>query len=95
MVSFNVVSLFTRLPIRETLSLLGRHFEEDILRLFRHILTASYLSFAGQVYERIDGVDTGSPLSLVIANFEEMEIYRAVHKPLCLPLAFRLVSCSA
>lgn len=30
MVSFDVVSLFTRVLIRETMSLLSRHFEEDI-----------------------------------------------------------------
>jgi hypothetical protein len=30
---------------------------------------ALYVSFAGQFYEQIDGVDMGSPLSLVIANF--------------------------
>jgi hypothetical protein len=37
----------TRVPITETMSLLGRHFEKDILRLFRHVLMASYFSFAG------------------------------------------------
>jgi hypothetical protein len=51
MVSFEVVSLFTRVPIRETMSLLSRHFEEDILTPFRHVLTSSYFSFAGQFYE--------------------------------------------
>jgi hypothetical protein len=88
MVSFEVVSLFTRVPIRETMSLLSRHFEEDILTLFRHVLTSSYFCFAGQFYEQIDGVAMGSPLSLVIANFymevfEEMALDRAPHKPLC------------
>jgi hypothetical protein len=34
MVSFDVVSLFTRVPIRGTMNLLSQHFEEDILRLF-------------------------------------------------------------
>lgn len=50
---FNVVSLFTRVPIRNTMSLLSRQFEV-ILRLFRHVLMAPYF---------------GLPLSPVIANF--------------------------
>jgi hypothetical protein len=59
MVSFDVVLLFTRVPTRETMSLLGRHYEEDILTLFCHVLTSSYLSFTGQFYEQIDGVAMG------------------------------------
>jgi hypothetical protein len=50
MANFNVVSLFTRVLIRETISLLSRHFEKNILRLFFHALT-SYVSFTGQFYE--------------------------------------------
>jgi hypothetical protein len=88
MVSFGVVSLFTRVPIRKTMSLLGRHFKEGILTLFRHVLTSSYFSFAGKFYKQIDGVAMGSPLSPVITNFymedfEEMALDRALYKPLC------------
>jgi hypothetical protein len=87
MFSFDVVSLFTRVPIRETKSLLSRHFEEDILTLLRHVLTSSYFCFAGKFYEQIDGVAMGSPLSPVFANFymeffEEMALDRAPHNPL-------------
>jgi hypothetical protein len=56
-------------PIKETMDLLGRHFKEDILGLFRHILTTSYITFNGQSYRQTDGVAMGSPLSSVIANF--------------------------
>jgi hypothetical protein len=89
MVSFDVMSLFTRVSVSETISLLDRHLEEDILRLFRHVLTASHFSFACKFYEQIDGVAMGSPLPQVIANFymedfEETGLDRAPHKPLCL-----------
>jgi hypothetical protein len=47
----------------------GRHFEEDILGLFRHILTTSYFTFNGQFCGQTDGMAMGSPLSPVIANF--------------------------
>ncbi|PNF15534.1 hypothetical protein B7P43_G16534 [Cryptotermes secundus] len=88
MVSFDVVSLFTRVPIKDTMGLLGRHFEENILRLFRHVLTTSYFTFNGQFYEQTDGVAMGSPLSPVISNlymedFEERALDLAPHKPRC------------
>jgi retron-type reverse transcriptase len=88
MVSFDVVSLFTKVPLKCTMDLLGRHFTEDILRLFRHVLTTSYFSINGQFYEQIDGVAMGSPLSPVIANFymedfEERAHNSAPHKSLC------------
>jgi hypothetical protein len=88
MVSFDVVSLSTRVAIKDIIDLLGRHFEEDILRLFRHVLTTSYFSFNGQFYEQINGVAMGLPLSPVIVNFymenfEEGALCLAPHKPLC------------
>jgi hypothetical protein len=87
MVSFNVVLLLTKVTIRETMSLLGRHFE-DIQRLFRHVLTASHFSYAGQFYKQIDGVAMSSPNPPVIANFfmedfKKMVVDCAAHKPLC------------
>jgi hypothetical protein len=88
MVSFDVVLLFTRVPIRKTMSLLSRHFEEDILRLFNHVLKTSRFSFSSQFYEKIDSMALGSPLSPVITNFfmedsEDIKLDLAAHKPTC------------
>jgi hypothetical protein len=69
MVSFDVELLFTRVPLKETMDLLGRRSEEDILRLFCHVLTTSYFSFSAQFCEQIDGVAMDSPLSPVITIF--------------------------
>jgi hypothetical protein len=69
MVSFDIVSLFTKVLIRETMDLLGRHFEEDVLGLFHHILTTSYFTFNGHFDGQTDGVTMDSSLSPVIANF--------------------------
>jgi retron-type reverse transcriptase len=69
MISVDVVSLFTKFRIKETMDLLERHFEEGILELFLHVLTNSYLTSNGQFYGQTDGVAMGSPLSPVIANF--------------------------
>jgi hypothetical protein len=56
-------------PLEEALRLLSRHFDETILRLFRHVLTSSFFSFNGQFYEQTDGVAMVSPLSPVTANY--------------------------
>jgi hypothetical protein len=87
-VSFDIVSLFTKVLIKETMDLLGRHFGEDVLGLFRHVLTTSYVTFNGQFYRQRDGVAMGSPLSPVIANFymedyEKATLESAPLKPRC------------
>jgi hypothetical protein len=88
MVSFDVASLFTNVPILESLALLGRHFTQDIVTLFKHVLTSTYFICDGQPYEQTDGVAMGSPFSPVIANFftedfEERALDKATHKPSC------------
>jgi retron-type reverse transcriptase len=88
MVSFDVVSLFTNIPIVDSLELLSHHFEDDVLALFKHVLTTTYVCFDGQFYEQTEGVAMGSPLSPVIANFfmedfEKNAIEQATHKPVC------------
>jgi hypothetical protein len=50
-------------PLEEALRLLSWHFDEAILRLFRHVLTSSFFSFNGQFYEQTDDVAMGSLLS--------------------------------
>jgi hypothetical protein len=88
MVSFDVMLPFPMVPIKETMDLLRRHFEEDILGLFHHVLTTSYFTFNGQYYGQTDGVAMGSPLSPVIANFymedyEKAGLKLASLKPCC------------
>jgi hypothetical protein len=88
MVSFDVVSLFTKVPVKESLTLLSQHFKEEVLSLFKHVLTSTYFCVEGQFYKQTDGVAMGSPLSPVIANFymEDFEIKAietATHKPAC------------
>jgi hypothetical protein len=47
MASFAVASLFTRVPRVESLNLLGQHFGEDILALFRHVIILHTCPFVG------------------------------------------------
>ena len=43
LISFDIVSLFTKVLIKDTLTLLQQIFPEHIKTLFQHCLTASYL----------------------------------------------------
>ena len=63
------MSLCTKVLIADSFELLSHHFEDDVLALFKHILTSTYFCFEGQFYEQTDGVAMDSPLSSVIANF--------------------------
>jgi hypothetical protein len=88
MVSFDVVSLFTQVPISETMDLLRPLFGENILPLFRHVLSTSYFTVNGEFYGQTDGVAMGSPLSPVIANFymedfEKTALESTPIKPTC------------
>jgi hypothetical protein len=81
MVSFNMVSLFTNVPI------LSCHFTQDIVTVFKDMLTSTYFVCNGQCYEQTDGIAIGSPLSPIIANFnmedsEKRVLEKATHKPL-------------
>ena len=69
LVSFDVESLFTKVPIKDTIELLEPHFSSKEIALFSHCLTSSYFSWNKTFYEQKDGVAMGSPLSPVVANF--------------------------
>jgi hypothetical protein len=72
----------------DSLELLSHHFEDDVLALFKHVLTSTYFCFDWQFYEQTDGVAMGSPLSPVITDFfmeesEKKAIEQTVLKPVC------------
>lgn len=86
LVSFDVVSLFTRVPVNDAMNLLQPHFQPDIINLFRHALSSTYFLYDGRFYEQTDGIAMGSPLSPAIANFymehfEQAALETAIHKP--------------
>ncbi|XP_074033906.1 uncharacterized protein [Leptinotarsa decemlineata] len=69
LVSFKVVSLFTNVPLEDSLRGLAHVFPSEIVELFRACLTGSYFQWWGNFYEQLDGVAMGSPLSPMIANY--------------------------
>ena len=79
--SFDVVSLFTRVPVREAIEVVGRLLSQDsdlasrtkinakiLCDLIEFCLTSCYFIFGSSFYVQEDGVAMGSNLGCVIAN---------------------------
>ncbi|XP_046400884.1 uncharacterized protein LOC124167130 [Ischnura elegans] len=72
MVSFDVESLFTNVPIEESLNIIreltGCGIPKDFPKLVEHCLRNSFFLWNGSYYEQTVGAAMGSPLSPVVAN---------------------------
>ena len=89
LVSFDVVSLFTKVPIPEAVDVVRKRLEEDnklrertnlevddIVDLLQFLCNTTYFSFNGKIYEQKFGTAMGSPVSPVLANLfmEDFEV---------------------
>ncbi|XP_059066412.1 uncharacterized protein LOC131857721 [Cryptomeria japonica] len=86
LVSFDVVSLFTKVPILDSIEIVKLKVNEEIASLVELCLRSTFFAFQGIIYEQVDGVAMGSPLSPVIANifmehFEEVALHSFPLKP--------------
>ncbi len=81
MVSLDVSSLFTNVPIDEAVSVIRDKFQNDeslnegtclspecITELLDVCLRSTYFKYNGNCYEQVDGAAMGSPVSAVVAN---------------------------
>jgi hypothetical protein len=50
LVSFDVVSLFTKFPLYDIIQLLSPKFNKQTVDLFRHVLTKKYFLYDGSFY---------------------------------------------
>jgi hypothetical protein len=62
-------SLFTRVPVDESLNYISEILTEDLVDIFRACLSTSFFMWDGEFYEQIDRVAMGSPHRPVIVNF--------------------------
>ena len=80
LVSFDVVSLFTNVPLSETIDLITNYIYSSsnqskppfTKRVFKNLLklaTGGYFAYNGKLYTQTDGVMMGSPLGPTLANF--------------------------
>ena len=95
LVSFDVESLFTRVPVLETCNIIenrllekGKPAQEVVntTNAVRTVLQTTYFQFRGEFYEQAEGAAMGSPLSPTIANifmedFENKALDTARLKP--------------
>ena len=81
LVLFDVISLFTCVPINLALEIAQQRLEQDdtfsdrtfltvddIMSLLSLCLNATYFSFGGTFYKQVNGTAMGSPVSVVVAN---------------------------
>ena len=75
--SFDVVSLFTNIPIGLALSVVEKRLDEvdvsdytplPLLSLLRLCLSSTTFCYNGTIYQQIFGTAMGSPVSVVVAN---------------------------
>ncbi|CAH2088741.1 unnamed protein product [Euphydryas editha] len=73
MLSFDVESLFTNVPIDDCLEVIKKKLQEndipaEYITLLRHCLVSNFFLYKGQYYLQVDGVAMGSPVAPVVAN---------------------------
>ena len=81
LISHDIVSLFTNVPIQESLNVIRSRLEQDdtlkdrtllsvddILDLLEFVCDSTYFQFEGQLYKQCFGTAMGSPVSPIIAN---------------------------
>jgi hypothetical protein len=83
LVSFDVVSLFTNVPLKDTLQLLGQRSDTSTINMFQQALISTYFLYNGQFYDQMDRVAMGSPTALVVANFYMEHFEQQVLVQLC------------
>ena len=78
MISFDVCSLFTNIPLNETIDIAVKLLldndpnigmsKEELRKLFEFATSKSHFLFNDEIFDQVDGVAMGSPLGPVLAN---------------------------
>ncbi|XP_054290083.1 uncharacterized protein LOC129005267 [Macrosteles quadrilineatus] len=68
LVSFDVESLFTSIPVPETVDIIRTLLDDSLAQLAEICLNSTYFYFDGKYFEQTEGAAMGSPLSPVAAN---------------------------
>jgi hypothetical protein len=68
LISFDVVSLFTKIPLDEAIQVVKEVTDPETTKLAEVCLRSTFFSYQGEFYEQTSGVAMGSPLSPIVAN---------------------------
>ena len=78
LVSYDVVSLFTNIPLTETINIITNYvykgnnippFSKLAFKRMLKLATGGLFSYNGKLYRQIDGVTMGNPVGPTLANF--------------------------
>ena len=78
LISFDVVSLFTNVPLEQTINTIADHiyelysippFEKKTFKKLMHIATSGILMYRDRYFRQVDDVTMGSPVGPTMANF--------------------------
>ena len=74
LVSFDVVSLYRKIPVDEAIAIIRDLTNDDVAKLVEVCLKSTFFTFQQIFHEQIESVAMGSPISLIVANVY-MEIF--------------------
>lgn len=77
LVSFNIVLLFTKILVPESLDIIFKLADFETLILIKIYLTSTFFSFMGKFYEQTEDIAMGSLLSPVVVDIC-MEHFKAL-----------------
>ena len=85
LVSYDVISLYTSIPLAETIKLAvdiiienninAKITKEELTTLFEFATSKTHFQFDGGIYDQIDGISMGSPVAPSLAN-----LFMGVHE---------------
>ena len=101
LISFDVVSLFTNVPLAQTIDKIADHiyeldsrptFDKKTFKKLLHMATSGIFVYRERYYQQIDGVTMGSPLGPTMANFclakLEAQLLRDNRDEVCAPALY-------
>ena len=76
MLSFDVVYMFTQIPLMETLDLITNLVDPETINVIRNFLSSTLFSLLGTFYEYINETTMGSSLSPLVTKIfmEHLEV---------------------